>query len=511
MSDELWKSYKEAILTKLSHQEVYGGIKNQKPSGDGWITGLCPFHSDSRNSFAFHTQSLKFCCFAGCGKGSALDFLMLTSGRGFKETLLGLGDRLNIPRPQAKPRRPPIREDLIKQWQANLNDELLRYLREKRGLSDETIKKYQLGWDVKRQRYAIPVRDERGNLVNIRLYNPKKDPKIINYTDGKHKYGSPARLYGLDELVKYQGKQAIVCEGEFDRLLLQQEGFMAVTGTHGCSTFRPEWVNHFAGKDVVIIFDCDKEGRAAVNNIILKAFKRVTDPNSKINSIKNVVLPLRGDKDDKDVTDYFHKRGFTGADLQKLIDETPPHKYKDDATPEQIIQLKSFTEIEQKEYIDKKIQCEITVCGETSEAFHAVEEFKVTYCSRLKKGECFECAEPIKIPIGAQEYIGSCMSTNVQLKAMLRDYCCKYGQKPALEIIRRTTVKEFFCHQRINRIIHVNDPKRNGGYFADGDSRQELMEWKSGLIISPRNRSGQATIWLPAMLNPTPRLKWSPS
>jgi 5S rRNA maturation endonuclease (ribonuclease M5) len=475
-----WKNYKETILSKLGCQDIYGQIKKQKSGTDGWITGLCPFHNDSHNSFAFHTQTLKFCCFAGCGKGSALDFLMLTSSRGFKETLLELGDRLNIPKPQskAKPRRPPIREELLKQWQANLNDELLRYLREQRGLSDETIKKYQLGWDVKRQRYVIPIRDERGNLVNIRLYNPKKDPKIINYTEGKHKYGSPARLYSVDELVKYQGNQVIICEGEFDRLLLQQDGFMVVTSTHGCSTFRPEWVSYFAGKDVVVIFDCDKEGQAAVNNIIFKAFK-----NSKINSIKNIALPLRGDKDDKDITDYFHKRGFTGTDLQKLIDETPPHKYQEDAPPEEIIQLKSFTEVEQKEYIDKKIQCEITVCGETSEAFHAVEEFKVTYCNKLKKGECFECAESIKIPIGAQEYIGSCMSTNVQLKAMLRDYCCKYGQKPAIEIIRRTTVKEFFCHQRVNRIAQANIKSEAPNNSSDG-GKQELMEKKVYYVSS---------------------------
>ncbi len=481
MSDktEFWKGYKEAILTKLTYQEIYGQIKNQKPSGDGWITGFCPFHNDSHNSFAFHTQSLKFCCFAGCGKGSAMDFIMLSDGRDFKETLLELGDRLGVPKPQAQaqPQRPPIKEELVRKWQTNLNDELLRYLRESRGLSDETIKKYQLGWDEKRQRYTIPVRDERGNLVNIRLYNAKKDPKIINYTEGKYKYGSPARLYGLDELVKYQGNQVIICEGEFDRLLLQQEGFTAVTGTHGCSTFRPEWVNHFAGKDVVIIFDCDKEGQAAVNNLVLKAFK------GKAASVKNVQLSLKGDKDDKDITDYFHKRGLTGADLQKLIDETPAHHYQEDTPPEEIIQLKSFTEIEQKEYIDKKVQCEITVCGETSEAFHAVEEFKVTYCSKLKSGECFQCVEPIKIPMGAQEYIGSCMSTNIQLKAMLRDYCCKYGQKPAIDIIRRTTVKEFFCHQRVNRIAQANDKKETPNPSSDG-GKQELMEKKVYYVSS---------------------------
>ena len=239
--------------------------------------------------------------------------------------------------------------------------------------------------------------------------------------------------------MKYKGKQVIITEGEWDRLLLQQEGMMAVTSTHGCSVFRPEWIRFFKDKDVSLIYDCDKEGQAAVNTILLKAFR-----NSEISSIKNVVLPLKGDKDDKDITDYLHTRGFTGADLQRIIDETPVHVYEEEKEEEEIVDLDSFTQIESKELIDKKVKCEITVCGETSEAFHAVEQFRISFCPKLKKGECFDCAEPIVVPRGSQEYIGSCMYTNVQLTAMLRAFCCRYGQKPALDIMKRTTVKEFF-------------------------------------------------------------------
>lgn len=285
---------------------------------------------------------------------------------------------------------------------------------------------------------------------------------------------SPARLYGVDELVKYDGGQVAISEGEFDRLLLQQEGFMAVTGTHGCSTFRPEWVQAFAGKDVVVIYDCDAEGQAAVNKIILKAFKEAVT-SGKVCSIKNVVFPLKGDKEDKDVTDYFHKRGFTGADLQKLIDETPVHVYEAEPEPEEVIKLNSFTEIEKKEYIDKKVQVEITVCGETSEAFHAVEKFRVSYCPKLKKGGCFDCIEAIKVPHSNQEYIGSCMSTNVQLIAMLRAFCCRYGQKPAIGILKRATIKEFFCHQKVTRISQKPDEDGNIIQTIDG-RQQELLE-----------------------------------
>jgi len=487
-SSDVWKRYKQEVLERISDFSIlFEGLARQKPSTDGWVTALCPFHEDTNPSFAFNRNTGQWCCFTGCGKGSAFDFLMQKSGKSFKDSLLELGDRAGVPPPfKKRSHKPPIREDLIKQWVANLwaNEEVCRWLREKRGLSDTTIKKYEIGWDPKRQRNTIPIRDERGNVVNVRLYNAKKNPKIINYTEGQHKYGSPARLYGLDELTGYQGKQVLISEGEWDRLLLRQEGFMAVTGTHGASAFRPEWLPHFKDKDVVVLYDCDRDGQAAAINIVLKALKT-----AGCASVKNVVLPLKGDKDDKDVTDYLHKRGMTPADLQKLIDETPVHNYEAEDKPEEVIELESFTEIEQKELIDKKVRCEITVCGETSEAFHAVERFRVTFCPRLKKGECFECAEPIAVPRGAQEYIGSCMSTNVQLKAMLRDFCCRYGQKPGIEILQRTTVKEFFCHQKVNRITQVRDEEGNIVQVIDG-KKQELLEKRVYYLSSEHPKPG---------------------
>ncbi len=497
--DDRWKRYKQAVLERIRDFSVlFEDLAKQRPSTNGWVTALCPFHEDKDPSFAFNRNSGQWCCFAGCGKGSAFDYLMQTSGLSFKDVLLDLGDRLGVPRPQPeKPPLPPIREALIKQWSANLwaNEEVCRWLREKRGLADATLKKYEIGWDPKRQRNTIPIRDERGNAVNVRLYNAKKDPKIINYTEGRHKYGSPARIYGLDELVNYQGKQVVLCEGEWDRLILQQEGFMAVTGTHGAGVFRPEWCAHFRDNDVVILYDCDREGQAAARNIVLRALKT-----AGASSVKNVVLPLKGDKDDKDVTDYFHKRGLTAADLQKLIDETPPHSYEAEDRPEEVLHLESFTEIERKELIDKKVRCEITVCGETSEAFHAVEEFRITFCPRMQKGGCFECrgaVEPAVIPKSAQEYIGSCMSTNVQLKAMLREYACKYGQKPSIEILRRTTVKEFFCHQKVNRITQTRDDKGNVVQVIDG-KQQELLEKRVYYLSSEHPKPGNylATGWV---------------
>ncbi len=474
------EEYKQKIIERLKWEDVYSGIENKSANDGEWITGLCPFHQDTNPSFSFNKSTLQWVCFAECGKGDVFDFIMNTSGNNFKDTLFDLGDRYNIPRPKCSENRPPICEDKIKEWQSylNINQEGKRYLIEERGLTEETIQRYSIGWDSKRQRYTIPVRDENGRVVNVRLYSKRQEPKMINYTEGKWKYGSPARLYGLDELVGSSSTQVIICEGEWDRLLLQQEGFVAVTSTHGCTTFRQEWVSYFKSKDVVFIFDCDEEGKKASLNIINNLFRE-----SEVNSVKNIILPLKGTKDENDITDYFTSSGCDRGDLSDLINRQDLFVFQSKDEEQQIVRLTSFTEIEKDEYIDKRVQCDITVCGETSEAFHAVEEFEVTHCPKMKSGDCLNCVHDITVPTGAQEYIGSCMSSNNQVIAMLRAYCCEYGQRPTIKIIKKRTVKEFFCHQRINRLVITQNACDESMTYLDG--RQEELVEKRVYYLSP--------------------------
>ncbi|MCG3204896.1 MAG: DNA primase [Elusimicrobia bacterium] len=325
---QIWRDYKKTVLEKVGDfSDFFGHLRKEKNTDGGWVVGCCPFHDDHDPSFAYNRKTGRWACFSKCGKGGALDFLMQTTGASFKDALLVLGDKVGVPRPSsANNKAEQISETSVQGMAADLhaNASVLRYLREKRGLTDGTIKKYQLGYDKSRRRISIPIRDTSGKLANIRFYSPKNSMKMINLKG----FGNPARLYGADELVKDERKQVLLCEGEFDRLLLSQNGFSAVTSTHGCNSFRDEWLDLFKGKDVVVVYDCDPEGQAAVQGNILKAFK-----DSEIGSIKNVVLPLAGSKEDKDITDYFlkphqvspdlfDKRCYSAEDLQTLIDHT---------------------------------------------------------------------------------------------------------------------------------------------------------------------------------------------
>ena len=129
---EDWKRYKDEVLSRLTPEMVYGNIKRQKSCGNGWVMGLCPLHNDREPSFAYHKETLRFVCFAGCGKGSAFDFLMLTSGTDFYHTMTSVGDSVGVERPVPEEKRPPIKEELVKAWHRNLwqNEDIVRWLRE---------------------------------------------------------------------------------------------------------------------------------------------------------------------------------------------------------------------------------------------------------------------------------------------------------------------------------------------------------------------------------------------
>lgn len=190
----------------------------------------------------------------------------------------------------------PIPESRIRKWQDNLwsskGRKFLQFLMDERGLEEHVIKEAQIGvgafrWTPgkrKSTRITIPIFDADGECVNVRLYSaqPGKGPKMLPYPhptklnkDGEkyQTYAKPTRLYGVDSLANDEGvdldggeepiRYAFVCAGEWDRLLLAQEGLLAVTGTGAEKTLpREEDCQYLEGRDVVVIYDCDEAGRS---------------------------------------------------------------------------------------------------------------------------------------------------------------------------------------------------------------------------------------------------------
>ena len=104
-----------------------------------------------------------------------------------------------------------------------------------RGIPDHIINSHILGWNG--WRITIPIYNRKGEVVFFKLAKDPDDsrpaPKMLTSP------GAGVELYGWDRVLQ-KPEQIIICEGEFDRLVLEAQGFFAVTSTGGAATFRPE-------------------------------------------------------------------------------------------------------------------------------------------------------------------------------------------------------------------------------------------------------------------------------
>ena len=110
---------------------------------------------------------------------------------------------------------------------ADLPDRIRRYLNG-RGISDELIARHVLGWNG--WRITIPIFSGEEKVAFFKqVKDPEEkgdNPKMIAWPKGH------LELYGRENL-QDKPSEIIVCEGEFDRLVLEANGFKAVTSTGG--------------------------------------------------------------------------------------------------------------------------------------------------------------------------------------------------------------------------------------------------------------------------------------
>jgi hypothetical protein len=341
----------------------------------------------------------------------------------------------------------------VEGFQNNFAPETKDFLRDKRGLTEESLAKYRVGWCLKRQRNAFPVFDEGGNLVNIRFHNSKKEPKTLNWFG----YGT-ARLWGLDRLAKAApGITVLLTEGEFDAMLAEQEtGFLAVSGTNGAKSFQAGWVKHFHGFHVVLLYDSDQAGREAVHKLVLPVFKPAVLAGDVL-SVKVVWLYDKPAKGHKDFTDYIVKDGGSGAKLKELIAQTAPETFP---TPishlETPIGLPSFELIDRAKNAGRRVTVPIQIFGENTVAYHAPKKFTVSSCPLLRDSKCTgrqtspgACKAEIDVPLGERVLIAGVRATDGQLMNHLRAYVCDKDRNPSLTIKDedKITIREVFAHQ----------------------------------------------------------------
>src|ERR1041385_8197191 len=114
--------------------------------------------------------------------------------------------------------------DLARKFHAELPDRIRQYLIS-RGIPDELIEKHLIGWNG--WRITIPI---FSGTEKVAFFKQARDPEEKNTESPKMIAWPKGRLelYGRENL-KEEPLQIIICEGEFDRIVLETNGFKAVT------------------------------------------------------------------------------------------------------------------------------------------------------------------------------------------------------------------------------------------------------------------------------------------
>jgi DNA primase len=271
----------DEIKSRIDIVDLVSETVQLRRSGKNY-TGFCPFHENTRTpAFVVFPDSGTWRCFGQCSEGGDIfKFVMKKEGYDFSEALHYLAERAGV---ELKPPTPEeeaaaeehealrnLLEEAVIYYRHNLintpaGQSALAYLRDKRGLGDDTIEAFGLGYapnaweatisflsakgaraddllacglasqrdgggiyDRFRHRVMFPIRDERGRMAGFgaRILDPQDVPKFLN-SPQTVLFDKGHLLYGLDQARKSirAQDQAVIVEGYLDVIAVHQAGY----------------------------------------------------------------------------------------------------------------------------------------------------------------------------------------------------------------------------------------------------------------------------------------------
>ena len=127
----------------------------------------------------------------------------------------------------------------------------------KRGLTDEIIEKYDIGYDKNTDCITMPIRDESGRTLFFCRRSVKS--KFFSYPEGVEK-----PIYGIYELPK-DCKELVVCESVFNALTCVKYGISAIALLGTGNKYQYEQIKQLPVRKIILGFDGDDAGdRAAI-------------------------------------------------------------------------------------------------------------------------------------------------------------------------------------------------------------------------------------------------------
>ena len=368
------------ILDTAQIVDVVGDFVTLKKRGANY-TACCPFHNEKTPSFSVSPSKGIYKCF-GCGKsGTAVGFVMEHESLSYVEALKYLAKKYHIEVVEKEESAEDIahrqkNESLLlvseyagKFFQESLQTQegqviALQYFHS-RGLSDETIRKYGLGWapvsrkaltdsaraagykeeflletglavryddgrlaDRFHDRVIFPIHSVSGRVIAFGGRTLRTDKSVAKYVNSPETeiYVKSRSLYGIyfakSEISKKD--KCILVEGYLDVLSMHQIGITNVVASSGTSlTVEQIRLIHKFTDNVTIIYDGDGAGiHAALRGIDLILKEGM--------NVKVVLLPDGQDPDDfakrhsqDEVLDYIaqNDRDFIGFKTDLLMDQ----------------------------------------------------------------------------------------------------------------------------------------------------------------------------------------------
>lgn len=314
----------EEVRSRSDIVDVISQYVKLHKRGSNYV-GLCPFHNEKTGSFTVTPSKQMYYCF-GCGAGgNVFTFLMNYENATFPEALAELADRAGVTLPKQemsgeakrqadkRSRLLEVQKEAAKYYYALLRSPRGRQAYEyfqKRELSDETMRKFGLGYsdkysddlyrylrskgyedellresglvsfDEKRgghdkfwNRAMFPIMDARGRVIGFggRVMG-EGEPKYLNSPETLI-FDKSRNLYALGIARATKKPQMLLCEGYMDVIALHQAGFDNAVASLGTAfTAGHAGLLKRYTKEVYLTFDSDGAGiKAALRAIpILK-------------------------------------------------------------------------------------------------------------------------------------------------------------------------------------------------------------------------------------------------
>ena len=305
----------EEVRMKNDIVDVVSGYVKIQKKGSSYF-GLCPFHNEKSPSFSVSASKQMYYCF-GCGAGgNVFTFIMEYENYTFQEAIKFLAQRAGVSLPEAEYTEEVRKKEGRRARLLEVNKEAAKYfyyqLRSEKGragwqylknreLSDETIKKFGLGFanmtsndlvkylkdkgydDKLLQEAGLATFDEKYGMHDKfwnRVMFPIQDinHRVIGFGgrvmgDAKPKYlNSPEtmifdksrNLYGLNLARTSRKNNIILCEGYMDVITMHQAGFsqavasLGTAFTEGQATLLKRYT-----QEVILSYDSDGAGVTA--------------------------------------------------------------------------------------------------------------------------------------------------------------------------------------------------------------------------------------------------------